>query len=201
MEKTREFVGAVLAGVCIGIGGAVYLSVDNKIAGAVLFAVGLYIICTQGLFLFTGKVGYLFEKSPAYLLDLAVIWLGNLAGTGLTAAALRMTRVGEGLAQKAAQLCAVKNGDSPVSIFLLAIFCGMLMYSAVEGYRRTGNPLILFFCVAAFILSGFEHVVADMVYYFLAGEMSGRMLPVLLAATAGNSVGGWLPALFGKIPE
>lgn len=45
----RIFVLAVLAGIAIGIGGIVYLSVDNKVVGALLFTVGLYTICIHGL--------------------------------------------------------------------------------------------------------------------------------------------------------
>lgn len=41
IEKLRMFVFAVLAGACIGLGGIVYLSVDSKVLGAALFAVGL----------------------------------------------------------------------------------------------------------------------------------------------------------------
>ena len=54
----HAFVLAVLAGIAIGIGGTVYLSMDNKTAGALMFTVGLYTICIHGLNLYTGKVGY-----------------------------------------------------------------------------------------------------------------------------------------------
>ena len=86
----QTFVLAVLAGIAIGIGGIVYLSLENKVAGALLFTVGLYTICAHGLNLFTGKVGYLVQQElsvlPGYLMDLAVIWAGmsgNPDGTTL----------------------------------------------------------------------------------------------------------------------
>ena len=50
------------AGVFIGIGGTVFLSCENRYVGAVLFSVGLLAICCMGLFLFTGRVGYLAEE-------------------------------------------------------------------------------------------------------------------------------------------
>ena len=35
---------SILAGIMIGIGGTIYLSLDNKIVGSILFAIGLFII-------------------------------------------------------------------------------------------------------------------------------------------------------------
>lgn len=60
MKVIKTFVSAILAGMCVGFGGIVFLSVDNKIVGAALFTVGLFVICTFGLNLFTGKACYIF---------------------------------------------------------------------------------------------------------------------------------------------
>ena len=75
------------------------------------------------------------------------------------------------------------------------------MYAAVDGFKKKGNPLILFVCVSVFILCGFEHCVANMFYFSLAGVWSGKAVLYLLLMTLGNSAGGLLiPALeaFGK---
>lgn len=189
---------AVLAGGAIGIGGTIFLSLDNKIVGAVMFSVGLYLICVHKLNLFTGKVGYAVISPLSYWIDLTIIWLGNLIGTGLSAVMVRMTRI-SGLAEKAASVCAVKNQDSLMSLFVLGIFCGLLMYAAVEGYKRVQNPLILCFCVAVFILCGFEHCIADMFYYSLAGGWNGDVIVRILVITVGNSLGGMLLPLADKL--
>ena len=90
-KYVRLFALAVLAGAAIGIGGIVFLSLENKIVGALMFTAGLYSICVHGLNLFTGKVGYAVEQPKSYIIDLVIIWVGNLAGTwgclavGLTA--------------------------------------------------------------------------------------------------------------------
>lgn len=190
-KKLASFLLAVLAGIAIGIGGTVFLSMESRLAGALLFAVGLYMICVHGLNLFTGKVGYAVSQPRAYWLELAVIWCGNLAGTWLAGAAVRASRLA-GLADKAAQLCQPKLADSLGSLFLLGIFCGLLMYAAVDGYKSTQNPLLLFACVAAFILCGFEHCIADMFYFAAAGLWSPDALVRILVITAGNSLGGML---------
>ncbi len=175
----HAFVLAVLAGIAIGIGGTVYLSMDNKTAGALMFTVGLYTICIHGLNLYTGKVGYAPNQPAAYLLDLLVIWAGNLAGTGMAALGVRQTRI-SGIADKAAALCEVKLQDSMASLFLLAVFCGFLMFIAVDGYKQSGSPVILFLGVGAFILCGFEHCIADMFYFSVAGMWPGRAVAAVL---------------------
>lgn len=193
----HAFVLAVLAGIAIGIGGTVYLSMDNKTAGALMFTVGLYTICIHGLNLYTGKVGYAPNQPAAYLLDLLVIWAGNLAGTGMAALGVRQTRI-SGIADKAAALCEVKLQDSMDSLFLLAVFCGFLMFIAVDGYKQSGSPVILFLGVGAFILCGFEHCIADMFYFSVAGMWPGRAVAAVLVITLGNSVGGILIPLAKK---
>ena len=196
MERLRVCLSAVLAGVCIAIGGTVFLSLDNKIAGALFFTVGLFTICVFGLHLFTGKVCYVFRRDLAYALDLPVIWLGNLAGTFLVAQLERWTRVGPALAQRAEELCRTKLGDGLGSVFLLAVFCNILIYLAVEGFNQAphdlGRYLALFFGVTVFILCGFEHCVANMYYISVAGAWSARAFGCLLVMTLGNAVGGVL---------
>lgn len=198
-KQPQAFALAVLAGIAIGIGGTVYLSLENKIAGALMFTVGLYAICCHGLNLYTGKAGYMVNQPLSYLADLLTIWAGNLAGTYLAAAAIQQTRI-SGISEKAKALCATKLDDNMPSLFLLAVFCGLLMFIAVDGYKSVHNPVILFMGVASFILCGFEHCIADMFYFSLAGMWSGKAFLIILAITAGNSAGSILIPLAKKIP-
>lgn len=192
-KNIKMFLLAIGAGLAISIGGTVYLSVDNKIIGSLLFAVGLYAIVLNGLFLYTGKVGYLVVQSDKieYLGLLAITWLGNLAGTWIGAVAVLNTRI-QGIRENAVGICETKLADGPLSIFLLAIFCGILMYIAVDGFKEKENPLILFFCVSVFILSGFEHCIANMFYFSIAGAWSLKTIVYLIIMTLGNSLGGML---------
>lgn len=196
-KNIKMFLLAVGAGLAISIGGTVYLSVDNKIIGSLLFAVGLYAIVLNGLFLYTGKVGYLVDQSDKieYLGLLAITWLGNLAGTWIGAVAVLNTRI-QGIRENAVGICETKLADGPLSIFLLAIFCGILMYIAVDGFKEKENPLILFICVSVFILSGFEHCIANMFYFSIAGAWSLKTIVYLIIMTVGNSLGGMvIPSL------
>ena len=205
MKWLKTFVGGILAGISIAIGGTVFLSLDNKVLGALFFTVGLFAVCTFGFNLYTGKVCYVFENGREYALGLPVIWLGNLCGAFLTAAAERATRIGPALAEKAAALCSVKLGDGPVSIFLLSVFCNVLIWLAVEGFKNNPHPagkyLSLFFGVAVFILCGFEHCVANMYYFSMAGMWRWKTLGWVLVMTAGNSVGGVIFPLLRRIQQ
>lgn len=205
MKWLKTFVGGILAGISIAIGGTVFLSLDNKVLGALFFTVGLFAVCTFGFNLYTGKVCYVFDNDREYALGLPVIWLGNLCGAFLTAAAERATRIGPALAEKAAALCSVKLGDGPASIFLLSVFCNVLIWLAVEGFKNNphsaGKYLSLFFGVAVFILCGFEHCVANMYYFSMAGMWSWKTLGWVLVMTAGNSVGGVIFPLLRRIQQ
>lgn len=189
---------AIVGGFAIGIGGIVFLSIDIKIVGALMFTIGLYTICVHGLNLFTGKVGYLPERTPSYLLDLLTIWLGNLIGTEISALCVLGTR-NQKIAELAKTMCETKLSDGLLSLFLLAIFCGFLMYVAVDGYAKTKNPILLFLGVATFILSGFEHCIADMFYFAISQMWSVDAFVRICVITLGNSLGGILIPLAKKL--
>lgn len=196
MKKTLNILmNAVLAGGCIGLGGTAFLSIDNKVVGALFFTLGLFIIMTNGYNLFTGKVAYVFEKPPAYLLDVLVIWAGNLAGAYLVGALLNMTRL-TALSARAAELCTVKLNDSLLSIFLLSALCNILIFIAVDGFNsnshQLGKYLALFFGVAGFIVCGYEHSVANMYYISVAKLWSGKALLYVVVMSLGNAAGGVL---------
>ena len=176
------------AGVFIGIGGTVFLSCENRYVGAVLFSVGLLAICCMGLFLFTGRVGYLAEeRSGAYALSLLATLAGNLAGTLLTGRLIACAR--PELAEKAAALWEKKLSMAPLPALIAAFFCGVLMYTAVAVYKEKGTLL-------GVILSGFEHSVADLFYWFLAGKFTAGGTVFLALVILGNTLGGlFVPAL------
>ena len=186
----------MMAGFCVGFGGLVFLSLENKIIGAAAFTIGLFVICTFGFHLFTGKICYILQNDRSYALDLPVIWIGNLLGTGLSAGCASLTRIAPALHEKAAALCDIKVGDGILSLFFLGILCNILIYIAVEGYRSNphelGKYLSLFFGVMIFILCGTEHCVADMFYFWMAGAWTSRAILSVLVISLGNAVGGIL---------
>lgn len=203
MKHLVTFLYAVLAGAAISIGGSAFLASDSRPVGAALFSVGLFAVCTLGLNLYTGRICYVFDNPPAYAAQCALIWLGNLAGAWLSGTALRLTRLD--WSQKAASVCQAKLDDSLLSLFILALFCNILIYIAVESYKNNPHPLGkylgLFFGVTVFVAVGFEHCVANMFYFTVAGMWSGRAFLAILVMTLGNSVGGVLFPLCRKLRD
>ncbi len=194
MKIHRIFYSSIAAGFCIGLGGAVFLLQAEKLVGAVLFCIGLYTICEMKFHLFTGRVCYALEQPLWSWLQFPVIWLGNWLGTGLAANLLRCTRAGAN-AQKAAQLLVqTKNADTLLSLFVLGVFCNVFVFIAVEGFKSfplaLGKYLAIFVGIPVFIMSGYEHSIADMFYYFMAGQMDQEALLRLLVITGGNICGG-----------
>ena len=202
-KNINTFISGIMAGIAIALGGTVFLSVDNKIIGAVAFTVGLFCVCTMGLSLFTGKVCYALDNDKAYAANLIIIWLGNLAGTFLTAWVLSLTRIAPTISEKATALAETKLSDGLLSIFILAIFCNIMIYIAVDGFKNNphelGKYLALFFGVVVFILCGFEHCIANMFYFSVAGAWGARTLLYVLVMTAGNAVGGLILPTLRKI--
>ena len=203
MSKFADtFLRALLTGILIAVGGIVYLSCDSKYIGSALFGTGLFTVLTFGLALFTGKVGYAVEQKPGYLLYLCEVWLGNLVGAVITGLLIQLTRAGAGISEKAAALCEVKLNDNLLSIFVLSFFCGMLMFIAADGYNNLSNPaaqmLAVFLPVMVFILSGFEHCVANMFYFTAGNAWSPAAALYMLVMTLGNAAGGMLIPLARK---
>lgn len=204
----KIFVNALLAGLFIGMAGTVYLAVPNANLGAFLFAFALMTILCYGFKLFTGAIGYLVTQKRgdvfSYLITLVLIWLGNLGGCFAVGTLVRNTRSFALINERVTNVCNAKLADNPASLLILAFFCGILMYLAVETYRRKELGDIfrfaaVFLCVSIFILCGFEHCIANMFYFSAAGVWSVKTLLTVLLMTLGNSLGGWLLPLADKL--
>ncbi|MDO5033577.1 MAG: formate/nitrite transporter family protein [Eubacteriales bacterium] len=203
MKTLTTFIKGILAGLSIALGGTVFLALDHKVIGSLFFTVGLFVIVTRGYNLFTGKVCYSLDQPLSYVGDLGVMWVGNLLGTWLFALGLKATRLAPAMVEKAQAMCEVKLGDNLSSIFILAIFCNILIFVAVDSFKNNphelGKYLALFFGVCVFILSGFEHCVANMFYFSVAGMWSTQALIFILVNTLGNALGGLLIPAFTKL--
>jgi hypothetical protein len=78
----KDYKNGIAAGFCIGIGAAVFLSCENKVIGAVLFAVALTVICQLEMMLFTGKIGSIVNAHKKDdILATVFCLIGNAIGT------------------------------------------------------------------------------------------------------------------------
>ena len=184
-ELYNTFALAILAGIMIGFGGVIYLMCANKMVGALLFSFGLLTIVCQGYALYTGRVGYFREYGWASILTTIA---GNFIGTWIVAKGFSLSRHTVDIAA----VVAPKLEDSSLSIFLLSIGCGAMMYLAVDSYRKSKSWLFVVMPIVIFILSGFEHSIANMFYLSLAGEWGVEALRITALALVGNAVGSWM---------
>lgn len=194
------FIKGVLAGIAIGIGGWLYLKTreisHNFVLASFLFSIGLILICNFGFFLYTGKICYLFKKEnagqkPIYLIQLLVGIIGNYLGALLMGTIYKLVN---SVPEFVYQMIDAKVNCPIGKLLVLGIFCGMLIYFAVEGFAKIENQfgkyVVLILCVAGFIICGFEHCIANMFYLSIDHSFTVKSVLSILMVVIGNSIGG-----------
>lgn len=194
----KNFISSIISGILISIGGLIYLTCSIKfdngaLFGAILFSIGLFSILVYGFNLFTGKVCYfLFEKTK-YNLNLITILLGNIIGCFSTGYIFRLT-TSKDIINLAEKISYNKINNNILSIFILAIFCGIMIYLAVDIYKNSNHEIAkytaIILCITIFILCGFEHCIANVFYFSIANAWSLKTWLVLIIMIFGNTVGG-----------
>ncbi len=192
----ETLIKSMLAGMVVSFGCMAYLTFEDKTLASVIFTIGLFTIYTLNYKLFTGKVGYILEDKEIGKLGLT--WVGNFIGTAIMAFLVSQTRIIDttDIIKKAHYYSDLKIGDEFLSVFILGCFCGMMMYIAAQVYKQTkdtvnsiGGYVGMFLVVMGFLLLGFEHSVANMFYFTMAGAWTTNAVISLLVITAGNAVG------------
>lgn len=193
-KRIKILFSAILSGLLIAVGGIVFSSFkETSLFGAsFMFSIGLFTIIMTSLYLYTGKVGYVFENKGDYLVDLAICYVGNILGAVGGGYLIRLTRNIQAV-NVATNLITEKNADSLLSLFILAVLCGMMIFLAVELNKRDMHSVLkmaaIFMCVMVFILAKFEHSIADMVYYSIANAWSWDAVVRILIISVGNGIG------------
>ena len=191
----KILVSSILAGISIGLGGTIFLSIDDKIIGSLLFSIGLFVVCTFNLDLFTGKICFCIDRNNKYTpVNYILIWLGNILGTKILSELLLIARISDNLIEKSTGLYNIKINDSYISLFFLGVLCNIFIFIAVYGYKNNnhqlGKYLSIIFGVMGFILCGSEHCIADAFYIFMSNQNFIDILPRLVIISVGNMVGG-----------
>ncbi len=187
----KAWFGSISAGILISIGGSVFLACENRVVGALLFATALLCICYKGYYLFTGKVGYMVESHKKTDWQNLIIGLvGNLITTFVLGLIIRYAL--PNLGETANTICAAKLNQTFLQTLVRSTFCGFLMYLAVSIFRDHKTPLAILYGIPVFILSGFEHSIADMFYFGASGIFDVKAVLFFVAVILGNSLGGIL---------
>ena len=213
-------VAAMLAGLFIGLADIFMMTAGGplKIAGSPwaplvgggVFGIGLILVVFAGGELATSAMMILpislanrkIKPLPALGAFVAML-VGNLLGSILVAAIVRgsgimlpETTVGKMLAATVAG----KVHHTTPELFFRGIMCNILVCLAMWSVTRTKSDvakiILMAWCMAAFVGSGFEHVVANMTTFSLGimhGVPGGTFAEAgrnLLTVLAGNMVGG-----------
>lgn len=169
------------AGILIGLGACGYLALGG-IPGAIIFAFGLISVVLSGSALYTGRAGVMTD-----IRGLALIWLFNILACVLLG--LLMASLGGEPVERAQEIVAGRLAQGPWRAFLRAVGCGLIIDIAVWLYRGTKNILPVLFGVPLFILCGFYHSIADVVYLVTAWEWNPALLIYYPVIVLGNYAG------------
>jgi nitrite transporter len=195
---------AILAGIFIGTGVLLAFTVGGLLTGnpfarllmGCTFGIALSLVVIAGAELFTGNnfvmtVGC--AKKTITVGECIKIWvvsyLGNLVGSVL----LAVIFVGCGLATGVVgtfitNAASTKMSLAPLALICRGLLCNMLVCLAVwSGFRcksEAAKLIMIFWCLLAFITTGYEHSIANM-----------TLLTVSLLSPVGDaavSFGGWI---------
>lgn len=218
-NKPMSFlIGAIMAGVYVGLGVILIFSLALDIPPDYLklvmgcsFGIALTLIVFAGSELFTGHtmymtLGLLEGRTSRY--DLAyswsMSWFGNFLGSiGLCllfylGGSVDIIGGSDSLLQK---IATSKMNSPAIELFIRGALCNTLVCLALWASARTDSDsakcIIIFWCLFAFIASGYEHSVANMTLLTLAlvAEHSeqvtiGGLFYNLFWVTLGNILGG-----------
>lgn len=194
--------GAFIALGCVATNTAIYGIGDTWTARTIcglLFPFGLGMVMMTGTELFTGNSLIIISRLDGrctlagMLRNWVMVYLANFVGALLVAAGCaffgQMNYSGGQLAVFTMQLAAGKCALPFQNALVLGFFCNLLVclgvIMAMSAKDTAGRLMGAFLPVAFFVISGFEHCVANM-YYISAGLLA-KMVPdyAQLAATMG----------------
>ena len=212
------FIACMMAGAYVGLGIIAIFSIGQGLDPSVrplgmglTFAIALTLVVFAGAELFTGHtmmmaIGVLRGKvTPGGLgASWGMTWLGNLAGAVALAAIFYLGGGGQMLkqgAELAFNVASAKMNAPALELVMRGILCNWLVCLALWMSARTKSDaakcIVIFWCLFAFIASGFEHSVANMTLFAIAlfGQHPetvsvGGMFYNLLWVSIGNIIAG-----------
>ena len=213
------FTLAVLAGAYIGFGVVAYTIVvtesalgwgPTRLLGGAAFSLGLVLVIVAGAELFTGNalivLGWADHKIrlTELLRNWVIVYAGNLVGALGTALLVILSGIlelrGGAVGAEAAAIASGKLQLTPTETFFRGVLCNVLVCLAVwlsfAARSLTDKVLAVLIPVSAFVVSGFEHSVANM-YAIPIAMLGGLIEPDwlgffinLAVVSAGNILGG-----------
>lgn len=212
------FMGAIAGGAYVGLGIALIFSIGDSLPSSIqklvmglTFGIALVLVVIAGAELFTGYTLYMilgWLAGRTTWADLfktwGVCWLGNLLGSVLVASLFATGGANGMLANPQSlvyQVADLKMSGSVQALLAKGLLCNWLVCLALWMSGRvssdTAKCIVIFWCLLAFIASGYEHSVANMTLLSMAvigrhAEYATLVFAFynLAVVTIGNVLGG-----------
>lgn len=218
LASSQMLLLGIFAGMFIGFGAHADITVMQtlgkfdigfaKFLGAVVFPVGLMLVLMAGAELFTGNnlmtLALLDKKIivKQMLKNWGLVYIGNFIGSVILAWLLKRSGlyVAQAMMTKAIGIAEAKMSLDFGDAFIRGVLCNMLVVLAVwfatASKDVVGKIFAIWFPIMLFVLSGFEHCIANM-FFIPLGKFVGLditwttiWIKNLIPITLGNIVGG-----------
>lgn len=216
LSSRKMLLLGILAGMFIalaGVGATFGNIYGGKLAGALVFPIGLIMVVIAGSELFTGNnlmiMSWLKRKITLkkLLKNWFLVFIGNFIGALLVVLLVVYSGAFDSIANQVIATTVTKTNLSFIEALLRGILCNFLVCIAVwmafSAETIEGKILAIFGPIFLFVLCGFEHSVANMFYgpagVFVAYKnnlvaeglsFSAFLFKNLLPVTIGNIIGG-----------
>ena len=190
------------SGVMLGVGGTAFLlsctlyGEWGRLIGSLLFSLGILAIVMFEMKLFTGLISDIPEMGAKNLWKLPICFLGNMLGVLFTALLVFYSPLSSSVVPEAQAMMSTKlNAEfwglkalcsSLLCGFLITLSIGAVNYAPRKGLSTTVGVM---FPIVVFAFCGFDHSVANTLYFYFLG-FSGKAILYLLICVAGNILGG-----------
>ncbi|WP_342505719.1 formate/nitrite transporter family protein [Sporosarcina sp. FSL K6-2383] len=220
-SKARYFTVTMMAGFFVGLGVVLIYTIGGilipygfagtKLVMGMAFGVALSLVLMAGADLFTSNnmimtIGTLMKKTTGY--DTLKVWtysyIGNFAGSILVAMLFFYSGLASGATADFITTTAGSKMNTPfMELVVRGILCNILVclaaWCSVKLKDETAKLIMIFWCLFAFITSGFEHSIANMTLLSISlmiphpetVSMMG-LAANLVPVTIGNIIGGAL---------
>lgn len=220
MPSQKRLLMSIMAGLYISLGAQGFMvTYDYIFIRASVFPVGLMLIMLVGGELYTGNCLMTFAllqkkiKAYDYIKSLVQVLIGNLIGALIVVGLIYFGRVynNHTLSETIVKIANSKLSLTFTEALTRGILCNILVslgvWFATTAKDTTGKLLGCWFPVMLFVLTGYEHVVANMFYLPMAALYDSAItIPQILInnflpVAIGNFIGGGIlvPVVYYKV--
>ena len=225
LPLTTMWMLGMLAGAFIGLGSIFYALVVSdptlgfaaaRVAGGVVFSLGLLLVVVAGAELFTGNnllaMGWAdgCVSLREVLRNWAVVCTANFVGAGGLALIVYLSghweMNGGAVGATYLKIAAAKAALPASRAFFLGVLCNILvcmaLWMALAGRSVVDRFIAIVFPISAFVAAGFEHSIANMYFFQLALLLKWHGLalpPGGEAITLAGMLGNLGPVIAGNI--